>query len=115
MCEIVNLIVTPNSLPINILCPQVTYPNRSEKLTKLSSDNSCRGTADSACPDQLKHAHNHDLMRVLIEALNINSLSSTYTPSTHTHTHKVVINKLSTRYSAGSCYLEHSLVELGVK
>ncbi|KAM3171280.1 hypothetical protein ACTXT7_016927, partial [Hymenolepis weldensis] len=65
------------------------------------------------CPDQLKHAHNHDLLRVLIEAMNINSLSDTYTPATHTH--KVVTNKLSTRYSAGSRYLGHSLVELGVK
>ncbi|KAM3179310.1 hypothetical protein ACTXT7_000788 [Hymenolepis weldensis] len=47
MCEIVNLIVTPDSLPINIVWPQVTYPHRSEKLTKCTSDDSCRGTADS--------------------------------------------------------------------
>ncbi|KAM3177929.1 hypothetical protein ACTXT7_003571 [Hymenolepis weldensis] len=36
-----------NSLPINIVSPQVTYPHRSEKLTKCTSDDSCRGTADS--------------------------------------------------------------------
>ncbi|KAM3171265.1 hypothetical protein ACTXT7_016969, partial [Hymenolepis weldensis] len=48
MCEIVNLIVTPDSLPINIVCPQVTYPHLSEKLTKCTTDDSCRGTADSA-------------------------------------------------------------------
>ncbi|KAM3175464.1 hypothetical protein ACTXT7_008463 [Hymenolepis weldensis] len=33
MYEIVNLIVTPGSLRINIVCPQVTYPHRSEKLS----------------------------------------------------------------------------------
>ncbi|KAM3172830.1 hypothetical protein ACTXT7_013737 [Hymenolepis weldensis] len=48
MCEVVNLIVTPDSLPINIMCPQVTHPHRSEKPTKCTSDDSCRGTADSA-------------------------------------------------------------------
>ncbi|KAM3177362.1 hypothetical protein ACTXT7_004682 [Hymenolepis weldensis] len=48
MWEIVNFIVTPSSLPINIACPQATQPYRSEKLTKCTSDDSCRGTADSA-------------------------------------------------------------------
>ncbi|VUZ48032.1 unnamed protein product [Hymenolepis diminuta] len=47
MCEIVN-IVTPGSLQINMVCPQVAHPHRSEKLTKCTSDDSCRGTADSA-------------------------------------------------------------------
>ncbi|KAM3182941.1 hypothetical protein ACTXT7_011333 [Hymenolepis weldensis] len=35
MCVIANLIVTPDSLPINIVYPQVTYPHRSEKLTNV--------------------------------------------------------------------------------
>ncbi|KAM3186246.1 hypothetical protein ACTXT7_004703 [Hymenolepis weldensis] len=48
-------------------------------------------------PDQLKHAH--DLTRALIQAMNINS-PDTYTSDTH----EVVINKLSTRYSADSGY-----------
>ncbi|KAM3185214.1 hypothetical protein ACTXT7_006798 [Hymenolepis weldensis] len=47
MCEVVNLIVAPGSLRLNIVCPQVAHPYRSEKLTKCTSDNSCRGTADS--------------------------------------------------------------------
>ncbi|VUZ49109.1 unnamed protein product [Hymenolepis diminuta] len=46
MCEIVNL-VTSGSLPINIVCLQVAYSYRSEKLIKCTSDNSCRGKADS--------------------------------------------------------------------
>ncbi|KAM3173926.1 hypothetical protein ACTXT7_011581 [Hymenolepis weldensis] len=48
VCEIVNLIATPDFLPINIVCPQVAHPHLSEKLTQCSSDDSCRGTADSA-------------------------------------------------------------------
>ncbi|KAM3180462.1 hypothetical protein ACTXT7_016232 [Hymenolepis weldensis] len=48
MCEIVNLIVTPDSLPINIVYPQVAHPHQSKKLTKCTSGDSCRGTADSA-------------------------------------------------------------------
>ncbi|KAM3176175.1 hypothetical protein ACTXT7_007010 [Hymenolepis weldensis] len=48
MCEIINLIVTPGSLQLNIVCPQVAHPHRSEKLTRCISDDSCRGTADSA-------------------------------------------------------------------
>ncbi|KAM3174988.1 hypothetical protein ACTXT7_009436 [Hymenolepis weldensis] len=48
MCEIVNLILTPGSLRINIVCPQVAHPHRSEKLTKYTSGDSCRGTAHSA-------------------------------------------------------------------
>ncbi|KAM3177233.1 hypothetical protein ACTXT7_004940 [Hymenolepis weldensis] len=48
MCETVNLIVTPGSLRTIIVCPQVAHPHRSEKLTKCTSDDSSRDTADSA-------------------------------------------------------------------
>ncbi|KAM3176288.1 hypothetical protein ACTXT7_006823 [Hymenolepis weldensis] len=47
MCEIFNL-VTPGSLRINIVCPQMAYSYRSEKLIKCPSDDSCRGTAHPA-------------------------------------------------------------------
>ncbi|KAM3180382.1 hypothetical protein ACTXT7_016394 [Hymenolepis weldensis] len=99
MCEIANLIVTPSSLSINMVCPQVAHPHRSEKLTKCTSDDSCRGTADSAlfqnqcCPHcpflflqpsrPVKHAHNHVLTRVLIQVMKKDSLSNTHTPSKH--------------------------------
>ncbi|VUZ40988.1 unnamed protein product [Hymenolepis diminuta] len=33
MCEIVNLIMTPGSLWINIVCQQVAHPRLSEKLS----------------------------------------------------------------------------------
>ncbi|KAM3177519.1 hypothetical protein ACTXT7_004391 [Hymenolepis weldensis] len=82
MREIVNLIVTPGSLQINIVCPQVTYPHRSEKLsvprmivaeaplTRRYFITNAVHTVPSFSynrPDQLKHAHNHDLTRVLIQ------------------------------------------------
>ncbi|VUZ55293.1 unnamed protein product [Hymenolepis diminuta] len=66
-----------------------------EKLTKCTSDDSCRDTADSAVfgtnpihtvpsfsynrPVQLNHTCNYVLTRVLIQMTNINSLSI------HTH------------------------------
>ncbi|KAM3172393.1 hypothetical protein ACTXT7_014643 [Hymenolepis weldensis] len=61
-------------------------------------------------PVQLKHAHNHDLTRVLIQAMNINSLSNTYTLQ------KVVTNKpspLNTQLFLAT--RGHSLAKLGVK
>ncbi|KAM3182130.1 hypothetical protein ACTXT7_013031 [Hymenolepis weldensis] len=48
MCEIFNLIVTPDFLPIIIVYPQVAHLHQSEKLTKCTSDDSCRGAADPA-------------------------------------------------------------------
>ncbi|VUZ53684.1 unnamed protein product [Hymenolepis diminuta] len=76
---------------MNIVCPQGAYPYQSEKLTKCTSDDSCRGTVDSRCfgislvhaipsssynlPVQLKHTNNYVLARALIQRTNTNSLS----------------------------------------
>ncbi|KAM3178585.1 hypothetical protein ACTXT7_002288 [Hymenolepis weldensis] len=83
MCEIVNLIVTPGSLRINIVCPQVAYSYRLEKCT---SDDTCRGDVSEPVLSTLSppfpttllsnlSTHNYVLMRALIQLTNINSLS----------------------------------------
>ncbi|KAM3180845.1 hypothetical protein ACTXT7_015516 [Hymenolepis weldensis] len=98
MWEIVNLIVTPDFLSINIVCPQVAHPQRSEKLSiprmmVAEAPLTLRYFRTSPVhtvppfsynrPVQLKHAHNHFLTRVLIQVMNINSLSNAPTPSRH--------------------------------
>ncbi|VUZ55282.1 unnamed protein product, partial [Hymenolepis diminuta] len=83
---------------INVVCPQVAHPHRSKKLTKFTSDDSCRGTADLAIlgtspvntipslsynlPAQLKYTYNYVLTRVLIQVTNVIILS-TYTERRH--------------------------------
>ncbi|KAM3172123.1 hypothetical protein ACTXT7_015199, partial [Hymenolepis weldensis] len=82
MCEIVNLIVTPDFLPINVVCTQVAHPHRSEKLSvprmivaeapltlryfRISTVYAVPSFSYNR-PVQLKHAHNHVLTRVLIQ------------------------------------------------
>ncbi|KAM3176829.1 hypothetical protein ACTXT7_005741 [Hymenolepis weldensis] len=97
MCEITNLIVTPGPLPINIVCPQVAHPHRSEKLSvprmivaeaqltqrcfEISSVHTFPSISYNP-PVQLKHIYNYVFTRVLIQLTNINSLSL---HTTHTH------------------------------
>ncbi|KAM3178901.1 hypothetical protein ACTXT7_001648 [Hymenolepis weldensis] len=53
-------------------------------------------------PVQLKHAHNHVLTRVLIQAMNINSLSNTYT----THTAESTYHGIEIPYIFGYSFLD---------
>ncbi|KAM3180241.1 hypothetical protein ACTXT7_016673, partial [Hymenolepis weldensis] len=84
-------------LPINIACPQVTYPHRSEKLsvprmivaeaplTRRYFITNAVHTVPSFSynrPVQLKHATNHVLTRVLIQAMNVDYLLSRETSTT---------------------------------
>ncbi|KAM3183954.1 hypothetical protein ACTXT7_009323 [Hymenolepis weldensis] len=91
MCEIVNLIVAPGSLRINIVCHQVARPYRSEKLSvsrmvvaeaqliqRYFGTSPVHAIPSSSYnrPVQLKHTYNYVLTRALIQLTNINSLST---------------------------------------
>ncbi|VUZ55898.1 unnamed protein product [Hymenolepis diminuta] len=89
MCEIVYLIVTPGSLRVNIVCPQVAHPHGSEKLTKCTSDDNCRGTADLDM--FVNHSYPHRLLLFLQSSRLIKAsiqLCPHMRPHTHTHTHR---------------------------